>query len=363
MNKTIYLRKIAPLCCAVALLASCSSKSSSSSSTVVMPDVSNNTTSTYTPPTTTTTPTTTPDIVEDAVSEATVTVEQNEITMNLGLTYGSSAVGAARLIRDNMEGTTANVYNVSILSSKEEVMAFLSSGTNHVATVPSDLAAQYYSENHDISVLAVTSYSDMQLLVKGGTVSSLADMAGKTIWAEGSGTAYEAMVAKEFANVGLTVGVDVNIQYMSAEEVREKMLWNQEGYGLLGVPSATQLTLESEDITSVMIVGESQPMYCLVVKQFFVEENETQVSHFLLDYQISLAYMQGGADDIGDLVLNVGTATDLAAATLAASQSNLVCLTGSAMKSALQMYYSTLYEADSSLVGGGLPYDDFYYGA
>lgn len=367
-NQSLYTRKLLPLCCAVALLSSCSSKETSSP-TVVMPNTNTNT-NTYTPPVTTAPTDTyvppavsTPDIVEDAVSEATVTVERHEQVLNLGLQTGPGAIGAARLMWSHEEGITANQYAMKVLSDDNEALAFLAGEDTHVVTLRADLAAKYYSEYEDIAVLAVTSYSDYHLLEKGDSIQSLADLAGKTLWATGEGTAYEVMLRQDLSQAGLTIGEDVFVEFMSAEDVRAKMLWNDTGYGLLSVPDSSKLVMEESAIRSALVLGAESPAYCLVVKQEFLIENETQISHFLLDYQISLAYMQSGAEDLGVLVTSLGTATNEATASLAVEHSNLVCLTGSAMQGALQLYYTSLFETNPGLVGNALPYDDFYYGS
>lgn len=42
---------------------------------------------------------------------------------------------------------------------------------------------------------------------------------------------------------------------------------------------------------------------------------------------------------------------------------NIVCVTGTEMMDMLSGYLSVLWEQDAESVGGGMPNDDFYYGA
>ena len=52
----------------------------------------------------------------------------------------------------------------------------------------------------------------------------------------------------------------------------------------------------------------------------------------------------------------------LAQAQAAIPQCNLTFLTGQEMRAALEGYYAVLFRTDPASIGGGMPYDAFYYG-
>lgn len=364
--RNLQYQKMLATACAVAMLTSCSSssKSSSSSPTVTMPNVA---TTPVTPvaPVTPVTPVT-PEVstpTEDATSSATVTVERHEQVINLALVTGSTSMGAARMIRDSANGISANGYNLTNPSTSKEAMTLLSNGSVDIVAMGAAEAADYYSTNQNVSILAVNTMGELYLMEKGDSVQTMGDLAGKTIWATGQGTSYEYIIQEELATVGLTVGTDVTVQFMSIDEVSNKILSGEEGVGLLPVPYSAKVMVEDSTIRPALHFGEDMPMNCLVVQKTFLEDNDEQVSHFMVDYQISLAYMQSGESDLGDLIVNMGVAQNSETAQLAVSQANLTCVSGVAMKTALESYYQMLFDRNPDVIGGGLPYDDFYYGA
>ena len=62
------------------------------------------------------------------------------------------------------------------------------------------------------------------------------------------------------------------------------------------------------------------------------------------------------------LVAKYGIAPNEQVAQAAIPQCNLTFLTGQEMRAALEGYYAVLFRTDPASIGGGMPYDAFYYG-
>ncbi len=66
--------------------------------------------------------------------------------------------------------------------------------------------------------------------------------------------------------------------------------------------------------------------------------------------------------DAAGLVAEYGIAPNAKVAEKAIPQCSLTYLTGQEMKDTLEAYYEILFQAEPKSIGGGLPYDSFYYG-
>ena len=98
-----------------------------------------------------------------------------------------------------------------------------------------------------------------------------------------------------------------------------------------------------------------------VVRTEFLEQHPEAVSNFLADHSNSVNEANSNVEHTADLIVNLGIVGAAPIAQRAIPLCNVVCVTGEEMKTDLQGYLETLYEANPQSVGGALPGDDFYY--
>ena len=106
------------------------------------------------------------------------------------------------------------------------------------------------------------------------------------------------------------------------------------------------------------------PMGCVVARTEFIQENPMLIDALLDLYGDSITFMteEGNAADGAALVAKYGIAPNEQVAQAAIPQCNLTFLTGQEMRAALEGYYAVLFRTDPASIGGGMPYDAFYYG-
>ena len=107
----------------------------------------------------------------------------------------------------------------------------------------------------------------------------------------------------------------------------------------------------------------------VVARADFVKEHPAAVSDFLEQYSASVDWVNANTADAAELIGGYDI-VDAAVAEKALPYCNIVCITGSEMKDMLSGYLQVLFDAAPASVGqdaetgeGGLPGDDFYYGA
>ena len=214
----------------------------------------------------------------------------------------------------------------------------------------------------------------LYVVTTGDDITSVADLAGKTIYTTGKGTTPEYVLNYVLTQNGLTPGEDVTIEYMSeATEVLAAMQASS-GYPVAMLPqpyvTTAQMQMEglkvaldmTEEWDKVTEDGSKLTMGALVVRKDFAESNPEAVEAFLKEYQASTEYVtdEANLDDAAALIKKYGIiAANVAKQAL--PYCNIVCITGEEMKIAAEGFLSILAEANPSSVGGALPAEDFYY--
>ena len=288
---------------------------------------------------------------------------------------GPTGVGAAKLMADNEAAESYDKVTASstVEADNQAVSSALINGDVDIAAVATNVAANLYNQSEGaIQVLAVNTLGVLYILEKGDTVTSMADLAGKTVYATGEGANPEYVLNYLLTENGVDPA-DVDIQWMTAQEVTAQMVSSEDGICMLPVPAATALMIQDSGVRQALSLTDEWSavsdgelaMGCIVARTDYIEENPQGVEAFLTAYQDSIEYMSDPdhAADAAELVAQYGITPNAAIAQAAIPQCNLVYLTGDEMKSVLETYYQVLFAADPASIGGALPYDSFYYGA
>jgi len=288
---------------------------------------------------------------------------------------GPTGVGAAKLMADN-EAMDQPTYQFEVVADNSQVTAALVNPSDPVdiACVATNVAANLYNKsNGSIQVLAVNTLGVLYILEKGDSVKELSDLEGKTIYATGQGANPEFILNRLLTRSGLDPETDVDIQWMTAQEVTAKLTGegSENAVGMLPVPAATTVLIRDQAVRQALDLSEQwaelEPtplvMGCVVARTGFILEHPDQVADFLEKYEQSILYMkdEANADQAAALVEQYGITPSAAVAKAALPQCNLTFLSGTDMRSALQDYYEILFQADPASIGGGNPDDGFYY--
>lgn len=293
-------------------------------------------------------------------------------TVNVGFLKGPTGIGAARFIDRAESGAYDTNYAVTLESDASVIAGAVVSGELDIAAVPTNVAAAIYNKtNGGVSILAVNTLGVLYILENGDTVHSVADLAGRTIYATGQAANPEYVLDYILAQNGLTPGTDVTVEYMTADEVVAHMLAGDADLCMLPVPYTTTLLLKDADVrTALSLSDEWQKTAtdsrltqgCIVMKNGALDDKT--IADFLAAYGESIAYMSDAAnlDAAAALAVKQGIVGSEPIAKAAIPDSNIVFITGAdALKACLAGYFEVLYAADPASIGGAIPDDDIYY--
>ena len=295
--------------------------------------------------------------------------------VNLYVLSGPTGIGAMNLWAAADAGETQNTYHITMPGANDEVVAAISNGDADIAAVATNLAATLYNKTSGgVTVLAVNTLGVLSLLGNGQEVATIADLAGKTIYAPGQGANPEYILRYVLTGNGLDPDKDVTIQFVG-EGSELLTVWQTDPEPIIMAPQpvATSILMQNENAVTLFNMtdewdkvsgGDSTLMMgCVIVRNEFLQENPGAVALFLQEYAASIEKAQSDVEGTAALCEQYGLIPKAALAKAAIPSCGLTFVTGAEMKSALSGYLQVMFDADPKSVGGAMPGDDFYYGA
>ncbi len=304
-------------------------------------------------------------------------------TVRFGVLSGPTGVGAVKLMADAAEGKTLLDYEVTVAAENTEITGKLINGDLDIACVASNMGANLYNKTEGgIQALCLSTLGVLYILERGEkgfapTVSSMADLKGKTIVATGQGANPQYVLEYLLRENGVDPDSDVEILWKAtAPEVQAELLSGDAQVAMLPVPVATATQIQAKqtadrDVVSVLDLteewnkvseGSVLTMTTVVVRTQFAKEHPAVVETFLSDYAASIGYVNGNVEEASLLVEQFGIVPKAAIAKQAIPACNLVFIAGEEMREQITGYYEVLFAANPASVGGKVPGADFYYG-
>jgi NitT/TauT family transport system substrate-binding protein len=314
----------------------------------------------------------TPDTESESAPEA--VGDEETVTVRVGAMSGPTAMGMVKLMNDSANGETQNTYQFAELSTEASAfVAPLASGELDIAAVPSNLAATIYNNTEGgVQVIATCNLGVLNVVERGESVNSLADLAGKTVYATGQGAVPEYTIRYLLSANGVDPDNDVTIQWCSdTTEALSYINADENAIAILPQPFVTAACAQVEDLRAVIDLNDEWAKLdngcsiitgVVVVRTEFAEQYPQQVAAFLEEYKASVAYTEEDVEGAAALIEQFGIVGKAAIAQKALPGCHLTALTGSEMKNALEGFLQTLYDQNPAAVGGSMPGDDFYFG-
>ncbi len=296
--------------------------------------------------------------------------------ISVGYMSGPTGMGMAKLIHDNggMEGNEKYSFNkyADTAAAKKD----LETGAVNVICLPTNEAANYYTANDNVVVLAINCLNSLYLLTDKNTtdVKSFSDLEGKTIYTCKNGT---PRLVLEYIVEEMDMDITVSYTYDGKEIVTPNDLGTLVVAGSLPIavmpePIVTSSLLAikknaNEDIAYTVdidladawaeICDTPVTMGCIVANAEFAENNKEAIDAFLNEYKASIDFVGNIAnlEDASAYIVEAGIMAAAPAAKTALSNLGdaISYIDGAEMKSALTAFFDATNTT--------LPHDDFYY--
>ena len=300
---------------------------------------------------------------------------QQPVDVRAAALKGPTAMGLVKFMDEAEAGTVSdNDYSFQIAASPDELTPQIAQGSLDIACVPANLASVLYNNTDGaVRVLAVNTLGVLYICDSNGSIQSVVDLAGKTIYASGKGSTPEYALNYILEGNGLTPGRDVTIEWKSEHaECVAAMTQDSQAIALLPQPFVTTAQMKDDSIRTALDLTEewnalqndadasSLITGVVVARADFVDERPEAVEAFMKHYRESVAFVNEDIEAAAELI-DTYDIVPAVVAQKAIPACNIVCMEGDEMKNALSGYLEVLFEQNPKSVGGTLPGDDFYY--
>ena len=303
---------------------------------------------------------------EEPAAEAPDGTEADTAHFRIAALKGPTGMGMVKLAdKQNYPN-----YTVSIEASPDALNPRIISGEVDVAAVPVNLASVLYNKlDGDISVLAVSTLGVLYVVEAGSEVNSVADLAGKTVYATGQGATPEYILNYLLDKNGVAGSVEVN--YVGEHAALATMLADGSAeIGMLPEPNVTSTLAGNDNLRIALNLTEEWNKVCstelvqgvVIARKSFVNEHPEAIEQFLREYEKSSAFVNENIDEAAKLIVDAGILGNVEIAKKAIPNCNISFSKGEAMHKAVEGMLTVLFEANPKSIGGKLPDKDFYYG-
>lgn len=309
----------------------------------------------------------TPEDSSSSASEETA----DEVTLRIGALKGPTGLGMLQMMQEAADGKKP--YTFTLAGAADELTGKITTGELDAVALPTNSAAALYNKTGgEIQIAMINTLGVLYLVTSGDTsISSVADLAGKTVYSSGQGTVAQYAFEYILSANGLEAGKDVTVEYKTEHsEIATLMASGQADIAVLPQPFVTQATSQNPDLKVALDLTEEWDkatdgasiltMGCLAVRRDFAQEHKAALDAFLEDYKASVEFVNANPADAAVISGEVDL-IPAAVAEKAIPECNIVYMDGAEMKEKLPGFLQILYDANPKSVGGTMPGDDFYY--
>ncbi len=299
------------------------------------------------------------------------TPEPEDLKVRVGSLSGPTTIGIVNLMNDVDTAENDTNYEFTVATQPDEIAAALNAGDLDIALIPANLASVLYNRTEGgIEVIDINTYGVLYCLSTDSSIQSIGSLAGRTVITTGQGATPEYAINYLLGQYGIT---DCTLDFKTeGAEVIASLQENPDQIAILPQPAATAAMAQVEGLGIAFslddewsgVTSDSRLVTGVtVVRTAFAEEHPEAVASFIEDHRESVDEANNNVEQTAQLVVDAGIVGAAPIAQRAIPLCNIVCVTGDQMRTDLQGYLQTLYDANPQAVGGALPGDDFYYQA
>lgn len=293
-----------------------------------------------------------------------------EAAVRVGALKGPTAMGMVEMMEDH-----ADTYDFTLAAAPDEIVPLLVKGELDIAAVPANLGSVLYNNTKGaVKALAINTLGVLYICERGESISSVADLKGRTLVSAGKGSTPEYALNYILRGNGLDPEKDLTIEYKSEHaECLAAMLQDETLVAMLPQPFATVAMGKANDLRPALDLTEAwddlqadeeNPSTLItgiaVARADFIEQHPEAVKQFMDDYRESVIFVQQNTADAAQLIGKFDI-FEAGPAEKALPYCNITFIDGEDLKTKLSGYLDVLFEADPASVGGAVPGEDFYY--
>ena len=282
---------------------------------------------------------------------------------------GPTTIGMSMQINDQQQNTDS-MYDFEVVTMAQDVVNGLVKGDVDIAAIPANLAATVYNKTKGkIQVAAVNTLSVVYIVDNDGSIKSVQDLVGKTIYATGQGQTPEYILTTILKDNGIDPAKDVKLEFKNEPSEVASILAKEENVvALLPQPFITVAQSKNDKINVAIDLNEEWKNNhesniitgVLVVNKDYAENNKETFNQFLEDYKNSIISVNSNPEKAAPIIEKLGI-IKAPIAIKAIPNLKIRYMDELEMQDNLTGYLTVLEELNPQSIGGKLPGEDFYY--
>ena len=293
----------------------------------------------------------------------------DDVTIRVAALKGPTTIGLVNLIEDSKNGDAEIKCDFEMYTQGSDIMAAMVAGNVDIGLVPSNVACVMNSKvEGGVSVIDINTLSVLNCVTADESVTSLADLDGRTVYATGQGATPEYTLRYLLEKNGIN---NCRVEFKSEPtEIVSILAEDKSAVAVLPQPFVTAACLQNGDLKVAFPfedewekVNDSCKIVTgvTVVTNSFLKEHKAVVDAFIKAHKYSAERATSDLEKTAKLTVAQGIIAKEPLAKKAIPNCATVCISGKDIKKTLSGYLEVLFEQDPKSVGGSLPSDDFYY--
>ena len=311
------------------------------------------------------------DVPKESASIAPSPAEKVNVTI-AGLA-GPTSMGMIKMISDKALNSDSYSVTYEIANAPDTLTGKLINGEVQIAALPTNAAAVLYNKTQgQIQFLAQNTLGVLYLVGKDTAgVTSLKDLAGKTVDLSGSGAVPEYAMNYILDKAGIKDKVTLNFLTDHAS-VAQALLAGDAELAVLPQPFVTQVLAKDPSMKILLDLNKEWDaassgssvlsMGCLAIRKDFADANPEFVAEFLKQYEASVGFVNANPADAAKLIAEASIVPSAEIAEKAIPYCNIMYKSAQDAKTEINGFLQVLFDSDPASVGGKMPDDGFYYG-
>ncbi len=291
----------------------------------------------------------------------------DDVTVRVGSLKGPTSIGIVRMIHEKESNTK---YSFTMETQADILLASVISGDLDIALIPANVASVLYNKTKGgISVIDINTLGVLYMVSGDGSISSMKDLAGHTVYTTGAGSTPEYALRYLLSENGLSDSVTVEFK-SEATEVAALLANDPSAVGMLPQPFVTAALAQNDALKVVLDMtaewkaldnGSQLVTGVTIVRNEFLKDHPKAVKQFLEDHKSDTDFVNQNVETSAEYVAAAGIIEKAPVAAKAIPKCNIVCIYGTEMKDMLSGYLQVLFDQNPASVGGELPDEGFYY--
>ncbi|MBQ8031687.1 MAG: ABC transporter substrate-binding protein [Butyrivibrio sp.] len=293
----------------------------------------------------------------------------DDVSIRVAALKGPTTIGIVNLIEDSKNGDAEIKCDFEMYTQGSDIMAAMVAGNVDIGLVPSNVACVMNSKvEGGVSVIDINTLSVLNCVTADESVTSLADLDGRTVYATGQGATPEYTLRYLLEKNGIN---NCRVEFKSEPtEIVSILSEDKTAVAVLPQPFVTAACLQNGDLKVAFPfedewekVNDSCKIVTgvTVVTNSFLKEHKAVVDAFIKAHKYSAERATSDLEKTAQLTVSQGIIAKEPLAKKAIPDCATVCISGKDIKKTLSGYLEVLFEQDPKSVGGQLPSDDFYY--